>query len=227
MSETCRGCGSSVSSASNYCGHCGKSLEANDSPLPDEQEASASEPQAWRQGVWKPDASEDPGSESQTRSGSWREWFRWRRTSLGDLFRERKLWTRAWTGEDWAALKTAVRPLTWRDWTILAASVLAVLFIVVAITYEEPSPSLSCRSTVEREMMSLIKIGLFDPEAIERVDGPKYIGTLFSEQENEYRVVLKYRYPNSFGGMDDFVARGTVTYVPGEVCEFGFAGIGE
>ena len=226
MPETCSACGSSVQPASNYCFHCGKSLEVNDSSPHDEQDIPE-EHRSWRQGVWKPGPPEESGSEPLGKSGSWREWYRWRKTSLGNLFRERTLWTRPWRGEDWSALAATVRPLTWRDWTVLVAGVAVVLSMVAAITYEEPSPSLSCRSNVEQEMMSLIKIGLFDPEAIEKVDGPRYASTLFAKAENEYRVVFKYRYPNRSGGMDDFVARGIVTYVSGEICDFQLTGIGE
>ena len=205
MPETCSSCGSSVQPASNYCVHCGKSLEATDAPR-----------------VEEPEFPEEPRS--------WREWCSSSITSLGGLLRDRGMWTRPWTREDWKALAAWNRSFlrsrpswrwTWKRWVALAAIVWVVLLLLIA--YVGASPSFSCRERVERQMIGQIKSRLSDPGAMRGIDGPSFMEIT----SNEYMIELEYEYPNRSGGMDERTALGSLRYIRGETCEFRLVNAGE
>lgn len=78
-------------------------------------------------------------------------------------------------------------------------------------------------------MVRWIKGGLIQPDEMEKVDrspNPTYAGGVFTEGENDYIVTYFYTYPNRLGGRDERVARGLVTYVDGETCEFRIVSVG-
>ncbi len=119
MGETCPGCGLSVSSASNFCVHCGKSLEVADAPPHDESETSK-EPRSWREGVWKPDTPQSPNEPRSWKAGVWKPDAP--EVSGPELLGEPQSWN------EW--LKRPFRgKWTWRDWTFIGASVSALLLI--------------------------------------------------------------------------------------------------
>lgn len=209
MRKNCSSCGTRIRPTSNFCAHCGDRIETanvkgDDSKKPE----SPKERPSWREGVWMAETSEDPSAESQRKPQSWREWYEWRIENLGEFLHNPRA-RRRWTWRDW----------TWRDWAVTVGSIVALLIVIGIVTYEEQSPSYDCRREVKREMLFLIEFGLSNPEAMEEVDGPRFLGP-FTEAGNEYTATLTFMYPNQFGAMRKWTARGVTTYESGGTCEF-------
>ena len=145
---------------------------------------------------------------------SWRDWYSWR---LAYLRNYGQRYRRLDISRDWSQWK-------WRDWTAIACLVAVVLIIVLIATDDPLDPSVGCRRTAERQMVTQVKDRLFDPGAMKQVDispNPRiYQEGALGAGENQYRVVLSYTYPNQIGGRDERVAYGFLTYINGDICEF-------
>ena len=79
-------------------------------------------------------------------------------------------------------------------------------------------------------MVRNIKSGLIQPNEMKKASrrpNPVFLGGIFTEGENDYGVNYFYTYPNGFGGRDERVARGSVTYIAESTCDFWFVSTGE